>query len=49
MGKLKWYLCQILPLSYRSKYHTDDGKKHFCVWNMWMGRCFDVEDYIVCE
>jgi hypothetical protein len=36
------------PLTYRTRYHrvNDDGTtgpEIFCVWRMWLGRCFDVE------
>ena len=41
---LKWYLKQLLPLTYRSRY-TEGDKQIFCVWNMWFGRCFNVESY----
>lgn len=44
---MRWYLKQLLPLTYRSRYSTRDGAKHFCVWNMWFGRCFNIEDYII--
>ncbi len=43
------YLKQLLPLTYRSKYRDDKDRKHFCVWNMWMGRCFNIEDVVVAE
>lgn len=39
-----WYLKQLLPLTYRSKYKKGD-KKIFCVWNMWLGKCFNIEEY----
>lgn len=45
--KIIWYLRQLLPLSYRSHYADGKGLKHFCVWNMWLGRCYNVEDVIV--
>lgn len=41
MKKLKWYLKQLLPLTYRSNYSVD-GKRQFAVWNMWLGRCYNV-------
>lgn len=47
MNKIKWYARQLLPLTYRSKYKTKDNKTHFCVWNMWMGKCFNVEDHTI--
>ena len=43
-----WYLKQLLPLTYRSHY-TQDNKKHFTVWNMWFGRCFNVDDVLIGE
>lgn len=39
---------QLLPLTYRSKY-VKDGKKVFCVWRMWFGQCFDIEEYQIVE
>lgn len=42
-----WYLKQLLPLTYRSHFEDINGNKHFVVWNMWFGRCFNVEDAIV--
>jgi len=42
----KWAITQLLPLTYRSHFERD-GKKHFSVWRMWFGRCFDIEDYVI--
>ena len=39
----KWYVRQILPLTYRSHYVEMNGKKYFTVWRMWFGRCFDID------
>jgi hypothetical protein len=44
---MSWYLRQLLPLTYRTRYYAEDGKKHFCVWNMFLGRCYNIEDYII--
>lgn len=46
MGKLTWYLRQLLPLTYRTTY-THDGERHFCVWRMWLGRSFDIDDVVI--
>lgn len=35
-----WYLKQLLPLTYRSRYKEGD-KNYFHVWNMWFGKCFN--------
>ncbi len=45
---LLWYLKQLLPLTYRSHYGKD-GKEMFCVWRMWFGKCFDIEEYAIGE
>ena len=36
---MKWYLKQLLPLTYVSRF-AQDGKCRLCVWRMWMGRCY---------
>ncbi len=41
--KCIWALKQLLPLTYRSRYRTSDGKSWFAVWRMWFGRVFDHE------
>lgn len=46
--KALWYLKQLLPLTYRTTYEQD-GKPHFTVWKMWMGRCYNIDDVIVAE
>lgn len=47
MNKIIWFIKQILPLTYRSHY-IQDGKKHFSVWNMWFGKCYNKED-VICK
>lgn len=32
-----------VPLTYRTRYSTDDGSEWFCVWRMWLGRVFAVD------
>jgi len=46
MQRAIWYLKQLVPLTYRSRY-SDARGKHLCVWRMWMGRCFDVDDVVI--
>lgn len=47
LSKVVWYLRQLLPLTYWSKYRDAHDQRHFCIWRMWFGRCFDVTDVIV--
>lgn len=42
-----WYLKQLFPLTYRTEYGDEDGKKHFVVWKMWLGRCYKIDDHII--
>lgn len=43
---MKWFLKQLLPLTYRTNY-TEDGQKHFTVWKMWFGRSYSIDDHII--
>ncbi len=47
--KLIWYLRQLLPLTYRTRYGDETGNQHFVVWNMWFGHQYNVEDVIVAD
>ncbi len=40
-----WTRKQLFPLTYRTRYE-EDGVRHFCVWRMWLGRCFDIDDVV---
>lgn len=46
MERIKWYFKQLLPLTYRSHF-IEAGQRHFCVWSMWLGRCYNIEDYVI--
>ena len=47
MSTLRYYLKQILPLTYRTRYWDAQHQLHFCVWRQWFGRCFNVDDVVV--
>jgi len=42
-SKILWYLRQLIPTTYRSRYSTDDGQRWFAVWNMWLGRVYNLD------
>lgn len=44
---MRWRLRQLLPLTYRTTYRTQDGSTHFSVWRMWFGRVFDVDEVTI--
>lgn len=41
MKNINSFLKKILPLKYKSKYSTIDGKKYTITWNMWFGKVFN--------
>lgn len=46
LGNIKWYFKQLFPLTYRTTYR-ENGKKHYTVWKMWLGKCYKIDDYII--
>ncbi len=47
--RIKWYVKQILPLTYRTKWRDENGILHFCVWNMWFGHIYNTDEFVVKE
>jgi hypothetical protein len=43
---MRWYLKQLLPLSYHSTYGEGGQRRHSVTWRMWFGRCFDIRDAV---
>lgn len=46
MGRWLWYLKQLLPLVYTTRYGDAEGQ-HFVVWKMWFGRCYAIQDVLI--
>ena len=40
-----WYLKQLFPFTYHTIYKQTDNRKYICIWNMWFGKCFNIEEY----
>ncbi len=40
MKNITWYLKQLLPLRYHTKYRQN-GKQYSCDWNMWFGKAYN--------
>lgn len=38
-----YWIHQLFPFTYRCRYKVK-GVKHFAVWRMWLGHCFDIDD-----
>lgn len=43
-----WYLKQLFPFSYNTTFRSD-GHKYVTVWNMWLGRCYNIKEWKVME
>ena len=48
MDRLKWYLKQLLPLKYDTTF-TENGVRRLSIWRMWLGRCFDIRQFCLCQ
>jgi hypothetical protein len=46
MNRVKWYLKQLLPLTSRPEF-VENGRRKVAVWNMWLGRCYNIDEWIV--
>jgi len=46
-NRLIWYIKQLLPLRYESTYSKDGINKEHCVWQMWFGKCFNMETFSI--
>lgn len=44
MKKITWVLKQLFPLTYWSRYEKG-GKKVFCIWKMWFGKCYEITEF----
>jgi len=47
LSKLCWCFWQLFPCTYRTYYADDQGRLHFAVWKMWLGRCYQITDVFV--
>lgn len=45
MNKLFYYIKQLLPLKYHSKYSLQNGEKYLALWTQWFGKPFDIQHF----
>lgn len=45
MKKIKFYLKQLLPLTYYSKYRVQNGCIELAVWTQWFGKPFNIKRF----
>lgn len=46
--RIKWYLKQLLPLTYVTEHGEAETDKRFVVvWRMWLGRCYSIRRWEV--
>lgn len=44
MKKIMFYLKQLLPMTYYSKYRVQTGSK-LAIWTQWFGKVFNIRRY----
>ena len=49
MQKILFYLKQLAPLTYWSKYKTPDSKKHLTIWSQWFGKPFNIHQFTLAD
>lgn len=49
MNKLIYYVKQLLPLKYYSKYKVQNGRKEFAVWTQWFGKPFHIKRFTLAD
>ena len=47
MKKFTYYLKQLLPLTYHSKYQVQNGEKQLAIWTQWFGKPFNIKRFIL--
>lgn len=49
MNKLLFYIKQLLPMKYHSKYRLQNGEKKLTVWRQWFGKPFDIQHFTLAD
>lgn len=45
MKKLLFYVKQLFPLTYHSKYKVQNGDKELAIWTQWLGKSFNIKRF----
>lgn len=45
MKRIIYYLKQLLPLTYYSKYRVQNGNKELAIWTQWFGKAFNIKRF----
>jgi hypothetical protein len=48
MRKIIWWIKQLFPLTYFSKY-KENNKNIICIWKMFAGKCYNIQKYNITE
>lgn len=49
MNKLMYYIKQLLPLKYHSKYRVQNGSTELTIWTQWFGKPFNIERFTLAD
>lgn len=45
MNKLIYFIKQLFPLKYHSKYRIQNGETYLALWTQWFGKPFNIEHF----
>lgn len=49
MSKFLYYIKQLLPLKYYSKYRVQNGSRELAIWTQWFGKPFNIERFTLAD
>jgi len=52
MNKFNYYIKQLFPLTYYSKYRVKNGDteyKELAIWTQWMGKPFNIKQFTLAD
>lgn len=49
MRKITYFLKQLLPCTYYSKYRVQNGAKELAIWTQWFGKPFNIKRFTLAD
>ncbi len=49
MNKIIYYLKQLLPFKYYSKYRVQNGSRELAIWTQWFGKSFNIKRFTLAD
>lgn len=49
MNKLLFYIKQLLPLTYYTKYRVQTGERYLDIWTQWLCKPFNIKHFTLAD